>query len=288
MMARAVVATVLILVAGTAAAGAEVLDIWVSLLPQRQMVERLADEAAAVSVLVQPGQSPATYEPTPRQLAAVAEADLLVLSRAPFEHAVVERIRRLAPSLATIDSCRDIELAPIEDHGHDHHREQRDPHVWLDPALVSIQAGTVCEALCTASPGRCAGFRSNLEAYRGELEQAQALMDEALAPVRGRDLYVFHPAYGYLCRRFGLRQVAVEAGGRPPTARRLAELIEGARSSGAHALFVQPQFASATARSVADAMGLELVELDPLAAEHVANLVAMAEKIAATYERAMP
>jgi len=260
------------------------LSVWVSIIPQEEMVRRLAGPEVSVNALVQPGHSPATYEPTPKQLATLAEADLLVRARVPFERSLVATVSELAPRLMVVDSCRGIELAPIEEgHGHSHGEERLDPHVWLDPVLVSLQAATVCEALCETRPDSCERFRAGLKEYQADLEAVHRSLQDLLAPLAGRELFVFHPAYGYLARRYGLSQVAVERGGKAPTARGLASLIDSARSAGAGAIFVQPQFASGSAHAVADAIGVELVELDPLAANHLANLELMAERIAAAY-----
>jgi zinc transport system substrate-binding protein len=101
--------------------------------------------------------------------------------------------------------------------------------------------------------------------------------------VRGRELFVFHPAYGYLASRYGLRQVAVEVGGKRPTARQLTVLVDAARASGTRAMFVQPQFSGGSARATADAIGVKLVELDPLAGDYFVNLESMAALIIAAY-----
>ena len=87
-----------------------------------------------------------------------------------------------------------------------------------------------------------------------------------------------------LHRKYPVDQVAVEAEGKTPSPRRLARLVDAARSSGATAVYVQPQFTASAAQAVADAVGCDLVQLDPLAPDHLANLQRMAETIAANYE----
>jgi zinc transport system substrate-binding protein len=164
--------------------------------------------------------------------------------------------------------------------GHDH---LIDPHFWLDPLLVKVHAQTVATALCDLMPATCDQFQTNLGRFHTELDSVHERVSDILKPIAGRDLFVFHPAYGYFSRRYGLRQLAVESGGKQPTARRLAELTETVRASRTHALFVQPQFAGSGVRAVADAMEIEVVELDPLAPDYLANLETMAERIAAAY-----
>lgn len=262
----------------------------VSILPQRQFVQRIADGLVQVEVLVLPGQAPATYEPTPRQMARLAQADVWVRIGVPFEQSVLRNLADVAPNLRTIDGAEGIPLVSMDEPsfpagstpsaGHDH---LLDPHFWLDPLLVKIHARTVAAALCDLMPANCDLLQSNLQAFSSDLDAVHQRISGILRPVAGRDLFVFHPAFGYLCRRYGLHQVAVESGGKQPTARRLAALTEAAHASGSGALFVQPQFAGGGARAVADAIGVELVELDPLAADYIANLETMAERIVAAY-----
>ncbi len=257
----------------------------VSILPQQEFVQRVAGDAVQVEVLVQPGQSPHTYEPTPRQAASLAEAALWIRIGVPFEDTVLRKLSDVAPGLVIVDGCHGIQLLPVDErrHGPPHDHGDLDPHFWLDPQLVSEHLGTVRDALCDLVPARCPELDANLARYRDELTAADSRVAAILAPLAGRNLLVFHPAYGYFARRYGLRQVAVEVEGKEPTGRRLAELIDLAHASGARALFVQPQLSGSSPRAAADALGVPLVQLDPMAADYLANLQLMAERIAATF-----
>jgi len=104
-------------------------------------------------------------------------------------------------------------------------------------------------------------------------------------PFRGRTLLVFHPAYGYFARRYGLVQIAVESEGKAPSSRQLAEIVDSLRDRNTPAIFVQPQFSQTAARRVADALGCQVVMLDPLAEEYLVNLESMAERIATAMAR---
>ncbi len=259
------------------------LDVWVSILPQAEIVERVGGSRVAVQVLVQPGHSPTTYEPTPRQLAALWEADLLIRTGVPFEQSLLAKVALLHPQLEIADAARGIRLEPIEDSHGDHDHGGKDPHIWLDPILVKVQATNVRDALCRHAPAGCAEFDANLAAYQAELDGVDQRVQAILQPVAGRTLHVFHPAYGYFARRYGLRQAAVEMAGKEPTPRQMAAFVEEAREAGVEVFFVQPQFLGRGARSVAEAMGCEIVELDPLAFDLAANIERMAQRIAAAW-----
>jgi zinc transport system substrate-binding protein len=267
-----------------ASAADDPIDVWVSILPQVEMVDRIGGDHVTVRALVQPGDSPATYEPTPRQLAALWDSDLVLVVGVPFEKTLFTKIGGISSNLRVVNAAQGIELQPIEDHAHHHaSAEHLDPHTWLDPQLVKIHAANIADALCETAPSHCAEFRSNRAAYAEDLQRVDNEVRRLLGPYRGRHLLVFHPSFGYFSRRYGLHQVAVETAGKTPSPRTLAELVEAAETSGVGAVFVQPQFTATAAQAVAEAVGSRLVELDPLAPDLLANLERMATTIAAEY-----
>lgn len=258
------------------------LEVWVSIPPEIEIVERVGGDLVRVHSLTEPGDSPHTFEPTPRQLAALWEADLYLRIGVPFEGPLLARIEAMRPQLRIRDLSQGIERVRMLDDAHARHSpaEGLDPHIWLDPMLAEVAAATARDDFCSLVPASCPDFDRNLAKYVDELDAVDTRIEAILEPFRGRRVYVFHPAYGYLLRRYGLEQVAVEVGGKEPTPRQLALLVDEAKGSGSQALFVQPQLASNAARAVADNLGWPLVELDPLAPDLSANLERMARRIA--------
>ena len=257
--------------------------VFVSILPQAEIVERVAGDRALVEVLVGPGQSPHTYEPTPKQMAALSEASLFFSIGVPFERQVVSKVQKLYPHLRVIRMHEGLpELPAAESHadhdGHDH--GELDPHVWLSPSHVKAMASAVCDQLVALDPDDAATFRDNRDRYAAELDSLDAYLRVVLAPLTGKRLYVFHPAYGHLCQAYGLTQVPAEIEGKEPGARQLTELIARAREDSVRVIFVQPQFSSKSAQQIAGDVGATVVVMDPLARDLVANLRRMADQIA--------
>lgn len=269
----------------------EPVRIFVSILPQAQLVEKIGGERVSVTVLVQPGQSPATYSPTPRQLAELSKARLFVRVGVPFEERFVEKVKDTYPELKIVDQRENVKLLhlSVHDHAHAHNhvdvQGEVDPHIWLDPKRLKVQAQNIARALAGADPGGLEEFNANLVKLAAELEALDRRIERVLAPFRGRALLCYHPAYGYFADSYGLRQVAVEAGGKEPGARQLAKIIEQARKTKARVVFVQPQFSKKSAGLVAKAIGGTVVAMDPLARDVFANLEKMAEAVAESMEK---
>jgi len=279
----------------------EPVPVFVSILPQKYLVEQVGGPHVAVEVLVPPGQSPETYEPTPRQMAALASARLFLRAGMPFEDALFRRGASALRGVQVADALEGVPLMVLPGHAHGHGQDGHahaargqdgreggeglpDPHVWLDPRRVKIQAGTICEALCRIDPERAGAYRQGRDRLRGDLDRLHARVSAVLAPFQGRRFYVFHPAFGYFADAYGLVQVPLEGEGKEPGPRRLAGLIDLARRDGARVLFVEPQQSSREARTFADAVGARIVPLDPLAEDYPENLERMAETLAGALE----
>ena len=258
--------------------GATRLLAFASIPPLQYFVQRVGGDRVQAETLVKPGQEPHTYEPTPRQVAGLARARLFFLAGFPFENALVPRLRSTMPGLAIVDTREGITLRSMEGGGAQEDAGP-DPHVWLSPLLAMRQSQTIRDALSSADPAGRAVYQANYERFAADLQGVHQELSRALAPFRGRELLVYHPAFGYFAAEYGLKQVAVQMGGKEPTARQLARLIQMARERNVRVVFVQPQFSQAGARAVAEAIGGAVVPLDDLPSDYLANLRDMSRKV---------
>jgi len=270
----------------------DLVHVAVSIPPQAYFVRRVGGGHVTVTVLLPPGRSPATYEPSPRLLAALERADVYFRIGVPFEARLVEKAAAIYPKLPIVDISQDIPRRRMrEAHEHEERsgvspphldaagRVPADPHVWLDPNNVRVMARTIHRTLCKLAPAHRKNFDRNLAAFDAELRELDGRIRHLLKGCRGKALFVFHPAYGYLADRYGLIQVAVEPAGKSPGSRTLASLLERIRRAGARVIFVQPQFSRRRAETIARAVGARIDELDPLAEDYAENMVRMAGKI---------
>jgi zinc transport system substrate-binding protein len=163
-----------------------------------------------------------------------------------------------------------------------------DPHIWLSPGLVKIQAATICDALIEADPAHADEYRTNLAAFQADLDRLHDNIAAAFAPLASRTMLVFHPAWGYFAREFGLVQLPIEIEGKEPGPRDLAAVIDIARNAGVRVIFVQPSSTQTSARAVADAIGGIVTPIDPLAEDYFGNLLRATNVIRTSLGRNSP
>jgi zinc transport system substrate-binding protein len=268
----------------------------VSVPPQAEIIRRIGGEHVVVDILVGEGQDPHTFSPTPSQMSALGEAQIMFTVGMPFESALVEKFEEAGLPLAVVDTGAGFEKLALQcdhpehghgeeghdEHGHDEHHEP-DPHIWLSPTFLKVQTAHIEKALAAAAPDHAVEFQQNRAALDAELDTLHASLGKQMEPYAGEQFFVFHPAFGYFGHTYGIDQVAVEINGNAPTPKELAAFIANAREKDVKVLFTQPQFDARAAETVAKALGAKVVALDPLAPDVLQNLQRVADAIASGF-----
>ncbi len=287
----------------SSAYGADRPTVFVSILPQKYFVQRICGDLTKVEVMVQPGANPHNYEPKASQMAKLAGADIYFAVGISFEDVWLAKLAAVNPKMKVVHTDANIEKLQMvahhhheegehgkegghgqEDSGrghddHDDHQAAPDPHVWLSPALAKVMVANMTEALVAQYPENASFFVSNSEEFLKEIDSLDARLRALLQDNRGRQFMVYHPAWGYFAREYGLIQVPVEVEGKDPKPAQLKELIEHARERQIRVIFMQPQFSRKSAEIVAAEIGGEVAFADDLAEDWPANLLYVAEQI---------
>ncbi len=250
--------------------------IFVSVLPQTTIVKGIAGDLVQVEAMVGKGFNPATYQPSPRQVARLSDAVLYVRAGMPFEQSWLPRFIAVNPSMKVLDMRKGLKLLPADAH----HADGNDPHVWTDPLLVKRHAQYLRDTLSELYPTQKHHFERNYRQLATRLDELDRELKARLTPVKGRSFLVYHPAWSYFAHRYGLQQIAVEQGGKEPSPRTLAQLIEITRKAKIHTILVQPQHSSATAKVLAEVIGAKLLEMDPLEPDFFSALRKLAAALA--------
>lgn len=269
------------------------LSIIVSVPPQADFVQRIGGDHVKVDVLVGLGQDPHNFSPTPSQMAVLSGADLFLTVGMPFEEALSSQIESANAGLKVVSMSEGFEKIPSycdhsshgsegdeDGHDHAHAHEEDDPHVWLSPPLVKVQATNIAAALKAAMPEHSEAFDNNLKVFQTELDTLHNEIKAQLDDRAGEQFFVFHPAFGYFGDAYNIEQVAVEVNGNEPTPNELAAFIEEAKDHGMKTLFVQPQFDDRSAKIIADQLGARVESLDPLDPDVISNIRRIATAIA--------
>jgi zinc transport system substrate-binding protein len=275
----------------SAARAGQKLDVFVSIAPQKYFVKQIGRERVDVQVMVQPGANPATYEPRPRQMAALSKTQIYFAIGVAFEKAWLGKIAAANPKLRVVPTDHGIRKIPMATHHHSaehesgkNHPGEPDPHIWLSPTLVISQARAMLNALADMDPNHRPEYAAHTNAFIAELADLDADLRDMFAGRQGGEFMVFHPAWGYFARAYGLKQVPVEIEGKDPKPAQLKALIDHARKKHIKAIFVQPQFSSKSAELIAKAIDGQVILADPLASDWSDNLRKVAQKFKAALE----
>lgn len=258
-------------------AGSESISIFVSILPQKFLVERITGNLAHVEVMIGPGQSPETFEPTPRQLVELADSNLYLSIGAAFEQVWLPRIQ---------SNNKELQIIKLDEDGHGHsHDHDDDPHYWTSPITAQEISEKVLSALQAVDPQHASNYEKNYKQLAQELEALDKEIQITLKPFSGKAFLVMHPAWGHFAEAYGLEQVALEKNGKGPTAKELVRLIKWAKKEQIQAVFIQEQHSMHLAEKVANEINARVIQLDPLAEDYIDNLRSTAMKIAESFTK---
>jgi len=269
-------------------------SVTVSVLPQEYFVKRIVGDDYTIDVMIPPGQSEATYEPTPREMKAVGDSILYFrIGHLAFEEAWIDKIASLNQQMKIVDTSAGVPLitgadpATGEPRGNvgDHDHSGIDPHIWLSPAAVKVQAKHILDAFMEVEKdaARRAVYEKNFREFMRDIDALHTEIETLLKPVTGKKFMVYHPAWAYFARDYGLVQFSIEIEGKSPSAATMKQIVDTARQENIRVIFVQQQFDAANARAVADEIAGKVVAVDPLAPDWLDNM----RKTARTFKEAL-
>lgn len=242
-------------------------NVAVSILPQQYFVKKVGGDHVSVLVMAGPGVNPLTYEPPKGQFKALKAREIYFLMGIPPETAWLTGVQEAAPNIQRVDISQGV--PKIDD----------DPHIWLAPRLVKIQAENIAQALIAADPAHEADYRANLEAFQAELDRLDKEIRQVMTEneAEGKLFIVGHPAWGYFAADYGLEMVSIPE---HATDAQLQELASLAASKGVKTIFYQRGFDEETPAKLADMIGGRVVPLEPLNPNWEANLRSVALMLA--------
>ena len=273
------------------AQAAEKLNVFVSILPQKYFVESIGKGLTNTTVIVDPGRSPADYEPSPSQMVMMSDADIYFAVGVAFESTWLQKFSEINHDMKVVHTDTGIEKKPInryetletkQDHQHHKHHTHTtlDPHIWLSPPLAKIQAEHILNGLISIDPTNRKQYIDNYIIFLSLIDHLDKELEALFSKnTQQKKFLVFHPSWGYFADAYGLTQISIEIEGKTPKARELKNLIEFSILHHIQLIFVQPQFSVKQAEIIANEINGQIIYADPLAENWEKNIKAVAMSI---------
>ena len=177
----------------------ETIQVTVSIVPLAYFVERIGGDLVSTNIMVLPGESPHSYEPTADQMKALSDSEIFFSIGVDYEATWLPRFEEINPDLLVVDSSEGIErieMTASDEHedetAEDHDGEQGlDPHVWLSPANGKIIAANILAALTDLDPSHADTYQTNAAGLIAEIDQVDTSIKETLANLEQTTLWFF-------------------------------------------------------------------------------------------------
>lgn len=265
-------------------------SITVSVLPQKYFVEKILGDKFNINVMIPPGASPVTYEPSPRQMKELSSSiTYLRIGHIEFEKAWMGKLQNLNPEMDIIDLSINAELIESE-HNHEtdhnisgHHHHGVDPHIWTSPKEVKKLTDLIYEYFVKEYPESKPEFENNYKEFNREIDSLNSYLENQLQAYQGRKFLIFHPALSYIARDYGLEQITIEIDGKEPTPANIQRIIEVAKEEDIKVVFVQNQFSTHNAEVIANEIKGRVVQIDPLAYNWNESVKMIVDEIVKSY-----
>lgn len=237
--------------------------ITVSIAPLKYFTEKIAGNRFDIKVMLPPGASPATFDPTSRQIMELENSDLYFKAgNLPFEITWIGKFAKEFPKIKFINTSEGIKIIENGDDSQEH--EFADPHVWTSPQNTKIIAKNIANALISLDPAGEQFYKENLIHFIKEIDSTDQYIRQKLDPLKQRSFIIYHPALTYFARDYNLHQISLESEGKEPSARHLSEIIAKAKFQNIRVIFIQKQFNIGEARTLEREINGKLITIDPL------------------------
>ena len=265
----------------------------VSILPQKYFVERILGDHFKVNVMIPPGASPVSYEPTPLQMKELSNSETYIrIGHVEFEKAWMKKIRNINPDMKIIDQSVDANLIHADhkhevehDHSghHHHHHHGTDPHIWISPKEVTKQIELIFQYFIKEYPSLGPDLEKNYSVFQSEIDSLDLYIQNKLESLQGKKFLIFHPALSYLARDYGLGQISIEIDGKEPTPANIREIVDIAKKDNIRVVFVQQQFSTHNAEVIAKEIDGKVVQIDPLSYQWTESIKMIVDEIVKSY-----
>ncbi|AZO95840.1 zinc ABC transporter substrate-binding protein [Halocella sp. SP3-1] len=269
---------VIIFVSGTAcqvSGESDKLAVAVSIVPEATFVKAVAGELLDVVTMIPPGNSPANYSPSPKELTKFSDSGIYFAMGVPADMTnILAKAEEINPDIKVVKLFAELnEVYPDREFS----PGKRDPHIWLSPKRAKIMVRIIARELAEIDEKNRDVYQKNAGEYINKLNELDQEISNSLSKLKNKTFIVYHPAFGYFADDYGLEMLAIEEEGKEATPRRVQKIIDLAKKENIKAIFYQAEIDSRQSQAIAEEIGGKTIQVDPLAADYIKNLQKTAE-----------
>lgn len=262
--------------------------------PIGDFVKQVGGERVAVNVILPPGASESNYQPSPKEMNALADSQIY------FSIGMGSEVDNILPNMATLNEKLFIihlnevvdQVYPamyFEDYEDNHSDEDedededdhdhvgRDPHMWMSPKRVVVMIEAIRDELIALDSDNAMIYEENAKAYIQDLTALDIKIQDFMSTVSNRKFIIMHPSLGYFADDYNLEMVAIEEDGKATTARRFGEIIEFAKENDIKVVLYQQEFDNQQAKTLADEIGGRTMVFEPLSNDYLGSLTSLVD-----------
>jgi len=242
------------------------LKVYTSFYAMYDFTQKVGGDKIDVKNLVPAGTEPHDWEPATTDIVNLENADVLVYNGASMESWVEKVLASLQnKKLVTVEASKSLDLMA----GHAEEGEtttKYDPHVWLNPQNAKKEMENIKDALVQADPANKNTYESNYMKYAAQFDELNQEYKTAAASFTGKDIIVAHQAFGYLCKAYGLNQIAIEGltADSEPDPARMSDIIKFAKEHNVKTIFFEDLVSPKVSETIAKAVGAKTATFNPL------------------------
>lgn len=233
------------------------------------ITQQVAGDRLQVRTLIPLGIDPHTFQPTPQDLARIADSQVLIVNGAGFETWLEEIIANVGGDRMVIEASAGLTSraahAHEEDESAEDHHHASDPHFWLDPIAVITYVENIRAGLAAADPAGQETYAQNAAAYIAHLNELDAWIREQVSaiPAEKRLIVTNHESFGYFADRYDFQVIGAiipsVSTGASTSAQDLAGLVDQIRATGASAIFIETGANPRLAEQLAQETGVKVI-----------------------------
>lgn len=271
----------------------------VTINPQKYFLEQIVGDKFNVNCIVPAGSNPESFDPAPSQMVALSKSEAFFkVGYLGIENTLLEKAKQNNPNLILIDCS--VGIVPMgghlhencehdhdnESHHHDHELDMHsghaggDPHIWSSPLTARTMVENMYLAVVEIDSINKDFYKVNYNKLMSTINHTDSIISQLVAKAPSKGFIIYHPALSYFAHEYGLTQYSIEHEGKNPSPAQLKNLIDMAKSEGVKVVFIQQEFDTKNAQTVADAIGGKAVVIDLMAYDWHAEMIKIAKALA--------